>query len=115
MTVMGERGATIARRPIERTPRAAIARRRRAATAYSKGVIVTLIPGDGIGPEVTNAVVRILDEAGPRIEWERHDAGLTTVERGGTPLPNDLIDSITRNRVALKGPVTTPIGGGFTS
>jgi isocitrate dehydrogenase (NAD+) len=76
---------------------------------------ITLIPGDGIGPEVTGAVVRILEAAGVPIEWEQHDAGVTAVTRNGKPLPDELIDSIKRNKVALKGPVTTPIGEGFTS
>jgi isocitrate dehydrogenase (NAD+) len=76
---------------------------------------ITLIPGDGIGPEVTEAVVRILAAAGVSINWERHDAGVLAVDRGGVPLPIELLDSIRRNKVALKGPVTTPIGTGFTS
>jgi len=76
---------------------------------------ITLIPGDGIGPEVTTAVVRMLAAAGVSIDWEPHDAGVLAVERTGQTLPVDLIDSIARNTVALKGPVTTPIGGGFTS
>ncbi|HUR34550.1 MAG TPA: isocitrate dehydrogenase (NAD(+)) [Vicinamibacterales bacterium] len=76
---------------------------------------ITLIPGDGIGPEVTEAVVRILAASGVSIEWDRHDAGVLAVERGGIPLPIELLDSIRRNKVALKGPVTTPIGTGFTS
>jgi isocitrate dehydrogenase (NAD+) len=76
---------------------------------------VTLIPGDGIGPEVTAAVVRILDGAGVRIEWDRHDAGVAAVERTGETLPASLLDSIRRHRIALKGPVTTPVGEGFTS
>ena len=76
---------------------------------------ITLIPGDGIGPEVTDAVVRIVAAAGVRIDWERHDAGILAVERTGQSLPTDLVDSIRRNKVALKGPVTTPIGQGFTS
>ena len=76
---------------------------------------ITLIPGDGIGPEVTEAVVRILAASGVSIDWERHDAGVLAVERGGVPLPVELLDSIRRNRVGLKGPVTTPIGTGFTS
>src|SRR6202008_3125467 len=76
---------------------------------------VTLIPGDGIGPEVTEAVLRVLDAAGVSIAWERHDAGVLAVERCGQPLPLDLLESIRRNKVALKGPVTTPIGEGFTS
>jgi isocitrate dehydrogenase (NAD+) len=76
---------------------------------------ITLIPGDGIGPEVTDAVLQILDAAGVSIEWERHDAGVLAFERSGHALPADLIESIRRNKVALKGPVTTPIGEGFTS
>jgi isocitrate dehydrogenase (NAD+) len=76
---------------------------------------VTLIPGDGIGPEVTEAVLRILDASGVSIEWERHVAGVEAVERTGSPLPRDLIESIRRTKVALKGPVTTPIAEGFTS
>ena len=79
---------------------------------------VTLIPGDGIGPEVTAAVVRVLDATGVKIEWERHDAGVTAIEKDvklNDPLPPSLLESIRRNKVALKGPVTTPIGTGFTS
>ena len=76
---------------------------------------VTLIPGDGIGPEVTEAVVRILKASGVSIEWEPHIAGIVAFERTGQALPVELIDSIRRNKVALKGPVTTPIGQGFTS
>jgi isocitrate dehydrogenase (NAD+) len=76
---------------------------------------VTLIPGDGIGPEVTGAVVRILGASGVSIDWERHLAGIVALERTGHALPQALIDSIRRNKVALKGPVATPIGEGFTS
>src|SRR5213596_3104563 len=76
---------------------------------------ITLIPGDGIGPEVTEAVVRILNASGVAIEWEEHPAGLLAFERSGQTLPVDLIDSVRRNKVALKGPVTTPIAQGFTS
>jgi isocitrate dehydrogenase (NAD+) len=76
---------------------------------------ITLIPGDGIGPEVTEAVVRILKATGVSIEWEEHVAGILAFERTGQALPVELIDSIRRNKVALKGPVTTPIGQGFTS
>jgi len=77
--------------------------------------LITLIPGDGIGPEVTDAVVQILDATSVSITWERHDAGLLAAERTGETLPEALVTSIRRNRVALKGPVTTPIGQGFTS
>jgi isocitrate dehydrogenase (NAD+) len=76
---------------------------------------ITLIAGDGIGPEVTEAVVRILAASGVAIDWDRHDAGLTAFERTGQTLPDDLLASIRRHRVALKGPVMTPVGGGFTS
>jgi isocitrate dehydrogenase (NAD+) len=76
---------------------------------------ITLIPGDGIGPEVTEAVIRILKQAGLRIDWDRHDAGVTAFAKYGTSLPSDVIDSVRRNKVALKGPVTTPIAEGFTS
>ena len=76
---------------------------------------ITLIPGDGIGPEVTEAVVRILKASGVSIEWEPHVAGIVAFERTGQALPVALIDSVRRNKVALKGPVTTPIGQGFTS
>jgi isocitrate dehydrogenase (NAD+) len=76
---------------------------------------ITLIPGDGIGPEVSEAVLRILKVAGLAIEWEPCEAGVTAFERHGTALPLELLDSVRRNRVALKGPVTTPIGEGFTS
>jgi isocitrate dehydrogenase (NAD+) len=76
---------------------------------------VTLIPGDGIGPEVTEAVLRILKVGGVTIEWDPHEAGVTALERYGSTLPVPLLDSIRTHRVALKGPVTTPIGEGFTS
>ena len=76
---------------------------------------ITLIPGDGIGPEVTQAVLRIFAAAGLQIEWERHDAGVLAHKRHGVTLPAELLASIKRNKVALKGPVTTPIGEGFTS
>jgi isocitrate dehydrogenase (NAD+) len=77
--------------------------------------VITLIPGDGIGPEVTAAVVRVLAAAGVSIEWDRHDAGQLAIDATGDPLPTVLLDSIVRHRVALKGPVTTPVGTGFTS
>src|SRR5262247_1637137 len=76
---------------------------------------ITLIPGDGIGPEVTAAVVRVLDAAGVAIAWDRHEAGVLAFQQSGSPLPADLIESIRRNKVALKGPVATPIAEGFTS
>jgi len=76
---------------------------------------VTLIPGDGIGPEVTEAVVEILAATGVAIDWDRQDAGKTAFEQTGHTLPPALLDSIRRTGVALKGPVGTPIGEGFTS
>jgi isocitrate dehydrogenase (NAD+) len=76
---------------------------------------VTLIPGDGIGPEVTNAVVRILEAADVKIEWETFAAGAEAFEKYNEYIPKDLIESIERTGVGLKGPVTTPIGGGFSS
>ncbi len=76
---------------------------------------VTLIRGDGIGPEITDAVVRIVNAAGVPIEWEEAPAGLTCYEQLGTPLPVETLDSIRRNGVALKGPTTTPVGTGHRS
>jgi isocitrate dehydrogenase (NAD+) len=76
---------------------------------------VTLIPGDGIGPEVTSAVVRVLEAAGAPLEWETQVAGLEALNRYGDPLPEALVESVRRTGVALKGPVTTPVGEGFRS
>ena len=76
---------------------------------------ITLIPGDGIGPEVVSAVVRVVEAAGVEAAWETHFAGAQALEKFGETLPKDLLDSILRNKVALKGPITTPIGKGFTS
>jgi isocitrate dehydrogenase (NAD+) len=76
---------------------------------------VTLLPGDGIGPEVANAAVRVLDAAGAEIEWERHIAGAEALEKYGNPLPPEVLESIRRNCVALKGPITTQVGKGFKS
>lgn len=77
--------------------------------------IITLIPGDGIGPEVTRATQRVLEAAGVRIEWEVHNAGAAVAEARGTTLPEEVLESIRRNKVALKGPIGTPIGKGFRS
>ena len=71
---------------------------------------VTLIPGDGIGPEVTDAVLRIIKSAAVSIDWEPHDAGILSFKKQKESLPHTLLDSVKRNKVALKGPVTTPIG-----
>ena len=76
---------------------------------------ITLIPGDGIGPEITAATVRVLEATGVEIEWETHILGAQAQEKYGTTLPPEAIDSIKRNKVALKGPIMTPIGKGFTS
>src|SRR5881394_1650719 len=76
---------------------------------------LTLLPGDGIGPEVTASVVAILECAGVDIEWEKYFVGSEAISRFGDPLPPEVLESILRNKVALKGPVTTPIGTGFTS
>src|ERR671919_1073402 len=76
---------------------------------------VTLIPGDGIGPELADATVRVLDATGIGFEWETQSAGEATIASEGTPLPDRVIDSIRRNGVAIKGPITTPVGSGFRS
>jgi isocitrate dehydrogenase (NAD+) len=76
---------------------------------------ITLIPGDGIGPEVTAATLRVLEAAGADVEWERHSAGSEALARHGDPLPQEVLDSILRNGVALKGPIATPVGKGFRS
>lgn len=76
---------------------------------------VTLINGDGIGPEITDAVVKIIEASGLKIDWELQTAGADVIEQEGTPLPERVIESIKRNKVALKAPVTTPIGKGFRS
>lgn len=76
---------------------------------------VTLIPGDGIGPEVAAAARAVLEGSGASLEWEVVEAGAEVMERRGTPLPDEVLESIRRNRVALKGPITTPVGTGFRS
>ena len=76
---------------------------------------VVLIPGDGIGPEVADAVKQILAAAGAPITWVEHMAGLAAIEQGKDVLPDDTLDAIRKHGVALKGPCTTPVGGGFTS
>src|ERR687897_3390022 len=76
---------------------------------------VTLIPGDGIGPELAEATRRVLDASGVAFDWEVQDAGEGVMAQYGTPLPDHVLDSIRRNKVALKGPITTPVGGGFRS
>ena len=76
---------------------------------------ITLIPGDGIGPEVASAVIRIIEGSGAQIEWEQHIAGQQALDKFGVTLPEELLESIKRNKVGLKGPITTPVGKGFTS
>lgn len=76
---------------------------------------LTLIPGDGIGPEITNAVTEIIKSAGVEIDWDVQPAGADVAESEGTPLPERVIQSIKKNKIALKAPVTTPIGKGFRS
>ena len=76
---------------------------------------ITLIPGDGIGPEIANSVVKIIDASGLDIDWDIQTAGSDAIESDGEPLPKRVLDSIRRNKVALKAPVTTPIGKGFRS
>lgn len=76
---------------------------------------ITLIPGDGIGPEVTGATRKVIEAAGVDIEWEVAEAGAKMIEECGKPLPDAVLESIKKNKIALKGPVTTPIGTGFRS
>ena len=76
---------------------------------------ITLIPGDGLGPEVTNAMVKVVEATGVKIEWERVEAGEAVIEKYNTAIPDYVIDSIKKNKVAIKGPITTPIGKGFKS
>jgi isocitrate dehydrogenase (NAD+) len=76
---------------------------------------ITLIPGDGIGPEVTEATQRVLEASGVKIDWETHQAGAAVAETHGTTLPPSVLEAVRRNKVALKGPIGTPIGKGFRS
>ena len=76
---------------------------------------VTLIPGDGIGPELAEATVRVLEATGIGFEWDEQSAGEATIATEGTPLPQRVIESIRRTGVAIKGPITTPVGSGFRS
>ncbi len=76
---------------------------------------VTLIPGDGIGPEVTDAMRRVIEASGVRIDWDVQEAGEKTIAQYGTPLPDQVLESIRKNRVGIKGPITTPVGKGFRS
>ena len=83
--------------------------------AARKPYSVTLIPGDGIGPEVVDAAVRILEATGVAFEWDRQEAGADVIPRFGTQLPDSVVNSIVKSHAALKGPIGTPVGGGFPS
>ncbi|HYD62661.1 MAG TPA: isocitrate/isopropylmalate family dehydrogenase [Noviherbaspirillum sp.] len=85
------------------------------SAAQGGRIPATLIPGDGIGPEVTQATVQVLDALGAPFEWETQTAGMAAVDATGDPLPAAVLDSIRKNKLALKGPLTTPVGGGFRS
>lgn len=76
---------------------------------------VTLIPGDGIGPEITEQTVKVVAAAGVQVRWDVQQAGMVAMQAGGTPLPEGTLESIRNRRVALKGPLTTPVGGGYRS
>jgi len=76
---------------------------------------ITLIPGDGVGPEISEAAKRVIESTGVPIKWDIQEAGLNVYEKEGTPLPQRVIESIKKNKVALKGPITTPVGKGFRS
>jgi isocitrate dehydrogenase (NAD+) len=76
---------------------------------------ITLIPGDGTGPELVSATRRVLEATGIEFDWDTHEAGADVMDKYGTPLPDTVLDSIRANRVALKGPITTPVGTGFRS
>lgn len=75
----------------------------------------TLIPGDGIGPEVTAAACEVIAASGVNIAWDRQEGGSTAIEQFGTPMPDELLESLRQHRVGLKGPIGTPIGTGFRS
>ena len=77
--------------------------------------VITLIPGDGIGPEVTKPTLKIIKATGVKVKWEAHLAGAEALKKHGTTIPKSLMDSFEKRRVALKGPVTTPVGEGFAS
>ena len=76
---------------------------------------VTLIPGDGIGPEIVDSMVRVVEATGVKINWERVEAGAAVIDEYNTAIPDYVIDSIKKNKIAIKGPITTPIGKGFKS
>src|SRR5438046_6760396 len=76
---------------------------------------VTLVPGDGVGPEICDASVRVLEATGVGFDWDVHQAGENVIKEFGTPLPENVLASIRKNKVALKGPISTPVGSGFRS
>src|SRR5207302_6153997 len=76
---------------------------------------VTLIPGDGVGPEVSEATRRVLEATGVQFDWDVQNAGLGVMEKYGTPMPEPVLQSVRRNKVAIKGPLTTPVGKGIRS
>ncbi|MDD4202892.1 MAG: isocitrate/isopropylmalate dehydrogenase family protein [Candidatus Omnitrophica bacterium] len=76
---------------------------------------ITLIPGDGIGPEISDAMVACVNATGVKINWDKQDAGMSQIEKCGTPLPDSVIASIKKNKIAIKGPIVTPVGTGFRS
>ncbi|MBI4680989.1 MAG: isocitrate/isopropylmalate dehydrogenase family protein, partial [Nitrospirae bacterium] len=76
---------------------------------------ITLIPGDGVGPEITEATKRVLKATGVSFEWDIQNAGEEVYKQEGAPLPDRVLDSIRKNKIALKGPITTPVGSGFRS
>lgn len=76
---------------------------------------VTLLPGDGIGPEVTDAAIKVVEKTGIKINWEYMEAGTDVMTKYGTPVPDEVVNAIIKNKIALKGPIATPIGGGFSS
>ena len=76
---------------------------------------ITFIPGDGMGPEVSDAAKRCIDATGVKIEWEQKEAGIDIMKIVGTPLPDDTLESIKKNKIAIQGPITTPVGSGFRS
>jgi isocitrate dehydrogenase (NAD+) len=85
------------------------------STDGTNKIPATLIPGDGIGPEIVDAVVEVLDALGAPFVWERQEGGLAGITASGDPLPQATLESIRRNKLALKGPLTTPVGGGYRS
>ena len=88
---------------------------KKTAPSKARSIPATLVPGDGIGPEIVDSVVAVLEAAGAPFRWDRQAGGKSAAKRFGDPLPPALLDSIRRTRLALKGPLETPVGGGFRS